>query len=150
MVTTMNHTTVLVVEECCTCHVTFGIPRTWQESLKQTHAIFYCPAGHGQSYNGKTDVQKLREKLAETEQYRRNLAERTEYAEAALRAKQDQLEATERSLRGHKAAKTRIKNRIAAGVCPCCNRQFQNLHRHMTGQHPDFPSTTDKSEEKSK
>lgn len=31
-----------------------------------------------------------------------------------------------------------MKNRVANGVCPCCNRHFENLERHMKGQHPDF------------
>lgn len=40
--------------------------------------------------------------------------------------------------RAQKGQNTRLKNRIAAGVCPCCNRSFQNVARHMAGQHPDF------------
>jgi chromosome segregation ATPase len=121
-------------------HVLFAIPKYWDDSLRESHATFYCPAGHGQSYTGPTEADKLRAKLKETEKYRANAAHRTEMAEAEAVHLRDQLGATERSLRGHKAAKTRIKNRIAAGVCPCCNRQFQNLHRHMTGQHPNFPT----------
>jgi hypothetical protein len=27
---------------------------------------------------------------------------------------------------------------VANGVCPCCNRTFQNLARHMAGKHPDY------------
>jgi hypothetical protein len=23
-------------------------------------------------------------------------------------------------------------------VCPCCNRSFQNLRRHMATKHPEF------------
>ncbi len=30
------------------------------------------------------------------------------------------------------------RERIVSGVCPCCNRTFQNLARHIAGQHPDF------------
>lgn len=26
----------------------------------------------------------------------------------------------------------------ACGVCPCCNRSFTNVRRHMTSQHPDY------------
>lgn len=44
----------------------------------------------------------------------------------------------EHSRRAEKAAKTRIKNRIARGVCPCCKRTFQNLAAHMQTQHPGF------------
>lgn len=33
---------------------------------------------------------------------------------------------------------TRTRNRIAAGVCPCCNRTFQNLADHMRTLHADY------------
>ncbi|MFB3077027.1 MAG: hypothetical protein ACE1Y4_03380 [Lysobacterales bacterium] len=62
------------------------------------------------------------------------------------RARHDQtradLEATELSRRAHKAAATRIKNRVARGVCPCCNRSFTNLHRHMESKHPNYLKDT--------
>ena len=35
------------------------------------------------------------------------------------------------------SAKRRIEKRIHAGVCPCCNRSFPNLQRHMAAKHPD-------------
>ena len=40
--------------------------------------------------------------------------------------------------RSQKAAKTRLKNRVASGVCPCCNRTFKQLAAHMSRQHPEF------------
>lgn len=45
---------------------------------------------------------------------------------------------TEYQRRAQKGQNTRLKKRIAAGVCPCCNRSFANLREHMAGQHPDF------------
>ena len=33
---------------------------------------------------------------------------------------------------------TRIKKRVANGVCPCCNRTFKDLAAHMSTQHPDY------------
>lgn len=135
---TITHTTTLTVQECCNCHVLFGMPHEWDTSLRESHAMFYCPAGHGQHYTGKTEAQKLSEKLKEAEQRAIIEKNRLNYSEARLSSTLDQLGATQRSLTGHKAAKTRIKNRIAAGVCPCCNRSFQNVARHMAGQHPTF------------
>ena len=32
----------------------------------------------------------------------------------------------------------RMRDRVKNGVCPCCNRQFQNLLSHMRRKHPDF------------
>lgn len=31
-----------------------------------------------------------------------------------------------------------LRNRAAAGVCPCCNRTFEQLGRHMTTKHPEY------------
>lgn len=31
----------------------------------------------------------------------------------------------------------RLRRRTAAGVCPCCNRSFVQLARHMKTKHPD-------------
>jgi len=129
--TTQTFTGTLVVQDCCVCGITFGVPADFDRRRLDDHKSFYCPAGHAQSYTGKTEAQKLREQLARTQQQRDN-------AYSSNTSLRDQLGATERSLRGHKAAKTRIKNRIAAGVCPCCNRRFENLARHMSGQHPNY------------
>lgn len=122
------------VVECANCHVDFALSKWFVAEKRGDHTTFYCPQGHSQFFPGKSDEEKLREQLAREKRMRG-------YTEATLTATRDQLQATEYSRRGEKAAKTRLKNRIAAGVCPCCNRQFQNLHRHMTGQHPDFTTT---------
>jgi hypothetical protein len=134
---TQTYTGTLSIVECPGCHMDFGITPQFEAARRNDHKAFYCPAGCSQSYRGKSEAEKLRDQL-ETAERRRG------YAEARTTAMRDQLHATERSLRGHKAAKTRIKNRIAAGVCPCCSRSFQNLGRHMAGQHPDFASTEEK------
>lgn len=33
---------------------------------------------------------------------------------------------------------TKLKNRVGHGVCPCCNRSFGNLARHIESEHPTF------------
>lgn len=33
---------------------------------------------------------------------------------------------------------TKTKNRIGKGVCPCCNRTFVELARHIATKHPDY------------
>ncbi|MBV6448554.1 hypothetical protein [Nitrosomonas sp.] len=50
----------------------------------------------------------------------------------------DQRDAAERSARAYKGQATKIKRRVGRGVCPCCNRHFENLERHM---HMVFPLT---------
>jgi hypothetical protein len=132
---TQNFTDTLIVETCCqaACGVTFGIQRDHQRRLRQTHDTFYCPNGHGQHYTGQTD--------AEREKSRREAAERqTRYARAARDAALDQAEAAERTARAYKGHVTRLRNRIANGVCPVpgCRRSFVNVRAHITGQHADW------------
>lgn len=43
-----------------------------------------------------------------------------------------------RQLSAARGQVTRIKNRVGNGVCPCCNRSFGNLHRHMQTKHPGW------------
>lgn len=101
----------------------FGITDDFHYRKQDDGTTFYCPNGHGQVFKTST-VQKLEEKL------KREQIER-EHAQGLFEAERN----SHRSTRGHK---TRLENRIKAGVCPCCNRTFQNLRRHMEGQHPKF------------
>ncbi|WP_159103999.1 hypothetical protein [Rhodopseudomonas sp. B29] len=50
----------------------------------------------------------------------------------------DQREAAERRAAAARGQVTKIKNRVGHGVCPCCNRTFANLARHMAGEHPGY------------
>ncbi len=51
----------LVRETCCKCNVQFWITGEHQNRLVATKEKFHCPKGHGQSYGGKSDRQKLNE-----------------------------------------------------------------------------------------
>lgn len=88
--------------ECYKCHIIFAVPKEFNDA-KLTHRHdrqcneFFCPAGHGQVYAGKTEAQKLAESVAFEKQQR-------EAAEARERRKEYQL----RALKG---AVTRAKNR---------------------------------------
>jgi len=87
------------------------------------HKIFYCPNGHAHHYQALSDVE-----IAVNE---RNAAQATanEARHAMLVAQKERDELAE--------AKRKLEDRIFAGVCPCCNRTFSNLHRHMEAKHPD-------------
>jgi cell division septum initiation protein DivIVA len=91
---------------------------------------FFCPNGHSLSF-GETENDRLRR---ERDRLKQQLAEKDD---AILRVR-DRADAAERSASARKGVITRLKNRAAAGVCPCCNRSFENLRRHMSNQHPTF------------
>jgi hypothetical protein len=122
---TMTYTGTLAIEECCNCHITFAMPADFQRRCLEagTAMTFYCPLGHGQHYTA-SEVQRLRDRLARTE--------------ARERAARDQADAAERSKRAYKGQLTKARKRIGNGTCPCCNRHFVNVERHMRGQHPDY------------
>jgi len=131
----MNHVLVrLVGEECCTCGITFGVTENHQKRLRDSHKRFYCPVGHVQYYQGQSETEKLK---ADLEQAKRR-EDRSNVRETRIR---DQLGATERSntaLRGVVTRKKNQLNRVKHGVCPCCNRNFKDLKRHMDNKHPSF------------
>lgn len=113
-----------VAETCLTCGISFWVPLDWQKLRVKNQKFFYCPNGHQQRYCGKTEEEELRQEN-----------ERLQSKAERLR---DTLNATERSRAAQKGHLTRIKNRIANGVCPCCNRQFPNLRDHMDTKHPEW------------
>lgn len=127
---TILHSTILETITCYRCGVLFAMPDNLMRRYQETRDTFYCPNGHGQMFT-KSTAQKLEEQLA-TERRRRDSADAR--AQAAL----DQADAAERSNRALRGVATKLRKRAAAGVCPCCQRTFQNVQRHMTGQHPDY------------
>jgi DNA repair exonuclease SbcCD ATPase subunit len=121
---TFTEISTYVIETCCECGVHFGVPQHLQSKLVEKHKTFYCPNGHGQAYYGESRETKLKRQL---EQTTRQLADT-----------QGQLQLTERRRRAAKGQLTKTKRRIANGVCPCCQRHFENLGSHMHTQHPDY------------
>lgn len=119
-------------QTCCACGVLFGVEVGYDNRRREDHKSFYCPNGHSQSYTGPTEADRLKEQLDAA----RSLAAR----EATRRQRaEERTEAQRRSAAAFKGHVTRIRNRIANGVCPAgCNRHFENVERHIATQHPDF------------
>lgn len=129
--TTHSYTGTIHVIECANCHMDFGVLPFFERERRRDHGTFWCPAGHANHYPQQSDTEKLRAELARTEG---KLAEQAQKL-SKVRA---EAEHNEMRRRAEKAAKTRLKNRIAKGICPCCKRHFANVHRHITAMHPEF------------
>lgn len=124
-------TTRLVTEVCCSCAVPFAMPASLQRNARQDKDIwFWCPNGHQQHYT-ESEADKLRGQL-ERSQRKARLAEDT------ARRQRERAESAERSRAAYKAVATRQRNRIARGVCPCCNRYFPQMFEHMNVKHPQY------------
>lgn len=137
----------LVTIQCYKCCVPFAIPERLNQVLKDTKETFYCPNGHGQIYTKSTES-ILREQLAKAEQDRLKSEQDLKNQLAASRQSTNFWnERFSKQVTETKKVKTRLKNtrlRIAHGVCPCCNRTFEDLARHMKSKHPEFIDTSKK------
>lgn len=118
----------LVVETCYKCGMPFGLDADFRRRKLETGTGFFCPQGHGQVFI-TSEVQRLKQELAAAN-------ERKDYLHRAKDRLHEELLQQKYKTRAEKAAKTRVLNRVHAGVCTCCNRTFQNLRRHMETKHP--------------
>lgn len=108
---------------CFRCGIQFLVPSHWHQKRLEDKQSFWCPNGHSQAYV-KSAVDELKAQLEVSRQQVERLREQRDRADRQASAAKGQV--------------TKIKNRVSAGVCPCCNRTFQNLSRHMSGQHPEW------------
>ena len=126
----VNATLKLSTIVCYQCAVTFAVPISLHETLKDTGRDFYCPNGHCQVYS-RPKLNVLKEQLEGERKKNKRLNDRLD---TAIDLRDKYL----RKFRAQKGQKTKILNRIKKGVCPCCNRQFENLHNHMKTKHPEL------------
>jgi hypothetical protein len=117
---------------CANCGMHFAVPQEFEDRWRErTIDTMYCPRGHRNVPGGKSEAEKLQAQLTSAER------SATYYREEAERQREFK-DAARRSAAARKGQITRIKNRIAKGICPACNRTFVELGRHMASQHPDF------------
>ena len=118
----------------CWCGMRHAVPfelndfqaRQHRNGEKQTS--IYCPLGHTHVNAGEGEAVRERK--------------RRERAETRAKAIADQLESEKRSHSATKGQLTKTKKRVGKGVCPCCNRHFTNVERHMATQHPHYSEET--------
>lgn len=115
---------MFVSDICCKCGIQFSMPEEFRKYRKQDKGTFYCPNGHPQHF-----TEHLEAKLKATEEELVRVKQRLAQKDAEI----NDAHAETEKIRKEAA---RIRKRIDAGVCPCCNRTFQNLARHMKAKHP--------------
>jgi hypothetical protein len=121
---------------CYTCKCEVWVPDALWAACMHSRGVngisYSCAYGHQQFLCvGESDETKLRR---ERDRLTQRLAEKDD----EIRRQHERTEAAERRGAAARGQVTKIKNRVGHGVCPCCNRTFENLARHMGAQHPTF------------
>lgn len=91
---------------------------------------WHCPNGHSLIYT-ENEADRLRRERDSLKQQQARYEER-------LKSANDRAERERNRANGYKGHATKITKRAKNGVCPCCNRSFENLKRHMATKHPTF------------
>jgi transposase-like protein len=115
---------------CCTCGLTFAVPIAWYRKKRETHERFCCPNGCKLEFSAKTELDRVRE---ETDRARAE----AKTVQAQLNEERHLRLVRERELEKLSKAKAALENRVSKGQCPCCNRTFKHLARHMSSKHPE-------------
>lgn len=122
----------LVEVSCSSCRERFGLTGETYSVLCRSGAAFYCPHGHSLHFpRGESELEAANRATAAQRQ-------RADRAEQELEATRLEVTAERHRANGYKGQATRLARRARAGVCPCCNRVFAELARHMTTEHPEF------------
>lgn len=115
-----------VITQCGTCSVWHTVPKiVWDTQIREG-GYHYCPNGHSRGWKTGTEKEEQERIRRERDRLRQDAARLADEI-AAAKTRADEAE--------HKYLKAR--QRAAAGVCPCCNRTFVNVQRHMKTKHPN-------------
>lgn len=93
-----------------------------EKKRREDGGTFYCPNGHSLTFGNSENSQLRRER----DSLKQETARLASVADAA-----------ERRARAAEAKSKRQLRRAGAGLCPCCNRSFANVTRHMKTKHPN-------------
>jgi 50S ribosomal subunit-associated GTPase HflX len=112
--------------QCGKCGVWHAIPTAMYVTCRDEGGFWHCPNGHSRGWGTGTIH-------AERDWLKQKVAQLDDEVADLLRARnnaQREREAAEKKL-------IASKRRAMAGVCPCCNRTFSNVARHVKTKHPD-------------
>ena len=122
----------IVAHWCGGCGLPYGLPEGFITARREDHKSWTCPNGCVRHFPpGSSEAEKLRKALERVETQR-------DLARQDRDWQREQRLTAERQRAAARGQVTKIKNRVGKGVCPCCNRSFANLGRHMAGQHPEW------------
>ena len=127
MTQTINISTQLVLNDCPSCGVSFGLIENFDQRRRKDKKSFWCPNGHSLSYPGESDEKRIK-RLENSLNHQTNVAD-------MKRAELKTEKSAHRRTVGKLGAASKKLKRVDNGVCPECRRSFANVARHMKSQH---------------
>jgi len=121
--TTISKTDTVSLFGCYKCGGLIALRKDQESRAREFGETFYCSFGHPQAFTA-TEVTRLREQLEAS----------NARAARAERERADAWSSEQKTMKEMSAMKRRAK----AGVCPCCQRTFVALSRHMQSKHPEY------------
>lgn len=115
----------------CSCGGTYAISEKVREHAYKDSGDWHCPYCQRSWGYHETEAHRLRKEL-------------TAAKSETMRAHQLRAQADADALRAV-LEKKRIEKRAKAALCPCCNRSFIALRRHLATKHPEFVNKPGKS-----
>lgn len=115
---------------CYKCGIVFAVPNYFRQKRSEDKETFWCPNGHPQGFVD-SEVDKLKRQLEQQKQS-------TEWWKNTAASKDKTIKGQNIQIGKVKAKLRRTEVRVSHGVCPCCNRSFVNMQRHMKTKHPDY------------
>jgi len=131
MIFTVEREVTITILDCCTCGGPVALSKDQERSLRESHRPFYCPAGHSQAFEAETEAERLRRVLHLSEIEKTRIAAELAQARTEADAALGEMVAAQQDA-------ARAKRRAAAALCPCCNRSFTQLRRHLQTKHPEY------------
>jgi len=124
----------LYVMQCSECGIVHGVPDDFDNRRRDDGRTFYCPNGHSQVYR-ETEEDRLQRKI-------KRLEEENRWQDDQRRAAEADAKRQRRVAAAARGRLTKIKNRIAAGVCPVpgCKRSGlgTDVVAHIESCHPTW------------
>lgn len=126
----------LTIINCGECGGSYAINERYRETKHTSGGYWNCPYCKCSWGYGTSEIERVRKQLAAETAAR----ERAQQRATELRAS---VEHERKRVQGYQGALTKVKKRVGKGTCPCCQRHFQNVQRHMATQHPEYATAPD-------
>lgn len=125
--------------DCWNCGLVFAMPQSYVARRRDDGRGFQCPNGHA-NYFTDTKEKQLERQL-------KSAREDSTWLKRERDAARDLARSERQRAAAYKGHLTRMKNRVARGVCPKsgCKRSFTQLHDHIRTEHPELVDELDLS-----